>query len=260
MKQLAEPLNRLLFCLIVSLSPSWLAALEISQGSALLPLTATLPTPYRVFNSSDGLPQNTVYALAHGLWVGASAGPYRCDLAICERAAASSGLGSTVWQGLPENHLYRLMQSDAQRGPLLIGTASSGIARPDPGRWWNFHERHAPLLRMGGEEFLLPLPIACDDDETRAVHAVLNAISSAPFNIDGVALKVSGSHGALRHSFNPSGPTPMPLGDILRVVDQAPYRAKAAGRNCGMLGAPADASVTGSEVGNVAWRLLRPIS
>jgi len=92
------------------------------------------------------------------------------------------------------------------------------------------------------------------------VQAVLNAISSAPFNIDGVALKVSGSHGALRHSFNPSGPTPMPLGDILRVVDQALYRAKASGRNCGMLGAPADASVTGSEVGNVAWRLLRPIS
>ncbi len=47
----------------------------------------------------------------------------------------------TVAQGLPENHLRSLLQSPGA-GPIWIGTASSGIARADPGAWVAYTERH----------------------------------------------------------------------------------------------------------------------
>jgi diguanylate cyclase (GGDEF)-like protein len=46
-----------------------------------------------------------------------------------------------VAQGLPENHLRSLLQSPRE-GPIWIGTASSGIARADPGAWVAYTERH----------------------------------------------------------------------------------------------------------------------
>ena len=62
----------------------------------------------------------------------------------------------TVAQGLPENHLRSLLQSPDQ-GPIWIGTASSGIARADPGGWVAYTERHGlphrSVIGMGKARF-----------------------------------------------------------------------------------------------------------
>ena len=62
----------------------------------------------------------------------------------------------TVAQGLPENQLRTLLQSPGG-GPIWIGTASSGIARADPGGWVAYTERnglpHRSVIGMGKTRF-----------------------------------------------------------------------------------------------------------
>ena len=62
----------------------------------------------------------------------------------------------TVAQGLPENQLTSLLQLPGG-GPIWIGTASSGIARADPGGWVAYTERHGlphrSVIGMGKARF-----------------------------------------------------------------------------------------------------------
>ena len=93
----------------------------VLKGAAATPNNALL-SPYRVLNSTDGLPQNTVYAMANGpdgrIYVGTEDGLSRFDggsftriaLGQPERPAAVNTiavLGAQIWVGTDESEIGR---------------------------------------------------------------------------------------------------------------------------------------------------------
>jgi len=85
------------------------------------------------------------------------------------------------------------------------------------------------VSRLGGDEFVVLCPdLASQSELTDVVERIL-ALLSAPMDLDGLELTVSGSVGV---SFVGAGiDAPSSLADLLREADAAMYRAKARGRN-----------------------------
>jgi len=81
--------------------------------------------------------------------------------------------------------------------------------------------------RYGGEEFLVILP-KCDSDQTvMTAERIRDAIQAAPFDIGNRGLAVTSSFGT---TTLPGGETCTPE-KLIRLADEALYRAKDAGRN-----------------------------
>ncbi len=106
---------------IQALPSPQLSKLQLVKGSVATPNNALL-SPYRVFNSTDGLPQNTVYAMANGpdgrIYVGTGDGLSRFDgggftrlhLSQSDLPAAVNAItviGAQIWIGTDESGLWR---------------------------------------------------------------------------------------------------------------------------------------------------------
>ncbi|ASR49370.1 GGDEF domain-containing protein [Paenibacillus kribbensis] len=81
-------------------------------------------------------------------------------------------------------------------------------------------------FRIGGDEFLLIMK-DYDADQVKVLAELLLQKISAPYNIQGIKLQVTGSIGISMH---PSSKEP--LSSLLKEADIAMYQAKQMGRNC----------------------------
>jgi len=93
--------------------------------------------------------------------------------------------------------------------------------------------RHSDvLIRWGGEEFLVLSRFSDRDEATILCARVLNAIGSEPFELkSGAAIRRTCSVGWAAFPWFAGNPTALHYEDVLRVADQALYRAKNCGRN-----------------------------
>jgi ligand-binding sensor domain-containing protein/signal transduction histidine kinase len=129
-----------------------LGATLVSAALALAPPQSTLDGyGRRVWQSADGLPENTVQALAqtrdHYLWIGTTGGLVRFD-----------GVHFTVFDrestpALGENSVYTLLA--ASDGALWIGTEGAGLVRYKDGFFQSFSEKEGltnPFVRVVFED------------------------------------------------------------------------------------------------------------
>jgi len=88
------------------------------------------------------------------------------------------------------------------------------------------HARKTDVFaRMGGEEFALLLPMTQLDDAVGLAKRLQEAIAAAPLDVAGETLHFTISAGISTRTSNTT------VEDLLRVGDQAMYRAKTAGKN-----------------------------
>lgn len=83
------------------------------------------------------------------------------------------------------------------------------------------------LCRYGGEEFVLLLPNTTVDNATQLADKLRQTQASQPASWQGQDIAVTASWGVAGSSAD----HPLSLDDLIRLADQALYRAKAAGRN-----------------------------
>lgn len=123
----------------------WQGALWIGSGRGLARLQGSTITSWRFdgpfgFGVFDMLVQKTPDGAEHLLAATYGGGLVRIDAKLNTELIDVAG-------GLPENHLYCLMQQTpaapgAMPGPVWIGTSSSGIAREESSAWMAYTERH----------------------------------------------------------------------------------------------------------------------
>ncbi len=98
-------------------------------------------------------------------------------------------------------------------------------------RMANELRREDTLARLGGDEFIALLMGASDEHEFRlGAERLLTAVAS-PFMVDGISLQVSASIGALYVPAEAARRSAPSSAHLLRLADQAMYRAKASGKN-----------------------------
>lgn len=83
------------------------------------------------------------------------------------------------------------------------------------------------LCRYGGEEFVLLLPNTTVDSATQLADKLRQTLATQPASWQGQDIAVTASWGVAGSSAD----HPLSLDDLIRLADQALYRAKAAGRN-----------------------------
>jgi diguanylate cyclase (GGDEF)-like protein len=80
------------------------------------------------------------------------------------------------------------------------------------------------LGRFGGEEFLVVLPKAGDEETREVLERIRLSVCDTPIEAEGELVRVALSAGGA------SG-CGVPVEDLIRSADQALYRAKGSGRN-----------------------------
>jgi diguanylate cyclase (GGDEF)-like protein len=97
--------------------------------------------------------------------------------------------------------------------------------------------------RYGGEEFLVVLPGCGAGNATSLAERLRQSVAAEPMNLENGEVAVTLSLGIA--VFEAEGEA-VQAADLLRTADQALYRAKAAGRNCALLGRGANDSLPGT--------------
>jgi diguanylate cyclase (GGDEF)-like protein len=91
------------------------------------------------------------------------------------------------------------------------------------------HSRRSDICgRLGGEEFLMVMTHASEDDVRRAVERVRSELESTPLTFNGCSLIATASFGIA--GFDAAGGTPT-FSELLHRADSALYSAKRGGRN-----------------------------
>lgn len=127
---------------------------DLWAGSASRGIALLRAGSWTVMGQEAGFPEGQVTAMAEepdgSVWVGIN------PVCLIRFGPDGTGVRYDSRQGLPENYVYSLHFSERGRR-LWLGTASSGVARLDPGRWYTFDTRrglpHNVVIGVGEGEF-----------------------------------------------------------------------------------------------------------
>jgi diguanylate cyclase (GGDEF)-like protein len=119
--------------------------------------------------------------------------------------------------------------------------AGDAVLREAAGRLRGNMRTYDQVGRYGGEEFLVVLPNCDLDQASHQAERLRQRLHGTTMMVEGMEIPVSASFGV-----TVSDGTERSLDDLVRVADEALYRAKAAGRNCVKALAVADSSFAGN--------------
>jgi diguanylate cyclase (GGDEF)-like protein len=105
--------------------------------------------------------------------------------------------------------------------------AGDTVLRETAGRFRSNMRTYDRIGRYGGEEFLVVLPNCDLEQATHQAERLRSRLDQQPVFVDGTQLCVTASFGVTVSDGGERSPEV-----LIRVADEALYRAKASGRNC----------------------------